>query len=146
MIDLSTEGRNGHRDTSVGQQTSVCIYWPIYQRRRGGRIDSLIPQQRDSCVPLRHVSSTWFLLLIKVRWLVPQFIINPFMQLLKLDFKDFMVHRRRLRWLEGVLLMLTNKLLSKGGINSILLLNKKIMMEVSRGPGYILSLWLQGQF
>ena len=38
------------------------------------------------------------------------------------------------------------KILSKGVSNSMLLLTKKTLMEVSRGPGYILSVWLQDQF
>ena len=34
-IDLSTDGRNGWRYKSVGQQTSGRITWLVYQRRRG---------------------------------------------------------------------------------------------------------------
>ena len=55
LIDLSTDGRNGRRDTSVGQQTAVNICRLIYQRRRGGCIYVLIQQRIDSCVPLRRV-------------------------------------------------------------------------------------------
>ena len=35
LISLSTDGRNGRRDTPVGKQTPVLIYRPIYQRRHG---------------------------------------------------------------------------------------------------------------
>ena len=60
LIDLSTDEKNGRRDTSVGQQTAVRIYRLIYQRRHGGHIDLSIQQQSDSCVPSCHVSSKKF--------------------------------------------------------------------------------------
>ena len=65
---------------------------------------------------------------------------------MRLNVIDFMVYRRRLRWLKGMLLMLTNKLISKGERNSMLWMTTKSLIEVSRGPVYILSLWLQYQF
>ena len=64
LTDLSTDGRNGWMYTAVGQKIAVRISWLIYQRRRGGRIYLSIQQRSDSCVPLCHISSTWFLLLI----------------------------------------------------------------------------------
>ena len=44
-IDISRDGKNGWRETSVGQQTEVRIYRPIHQRRCGGRIYLSIRQR-----------------------------------------------------------------------------------------------------
>ena len=45
--------------------------------------------------------------------------------------------QKKVNMVEGVVINVDLKLLSKGGSNYILFLNKKILTEVSIGPGYI---------
>ena len=54
--------------------------------------------------------------------------------------------QKKVKMFEGVVVNVDQKLLNKGGIDSMLFLTKKTLMEVSIGPGYTLSLWLQDQF
>ena len=79
LIDISTARENGQIYTSVGNQTEVLIYQPIYQQRHRRHIDWLMQQQLDSCAPLNHVRSIWSLLLTNARWLVTQFMLETFM-------------------------------------------------------------------
>ena len=51
--------------------------------------------------------------------------------------------RKKVNIVEGVVVNVDQKLLSKGRSNSILLVSTKILMEISRVTGYVLCLWLQ---
>ena len=54
--------------------------------------------------------------------------------------------RKKVNIVEGVVVNVDQKLLSKGRSNSMLLVSTKILMEVSRVTGCVLCLWLQDQF
>ena len=53
--------------------------------------------------------------------------------------------QKKVKIVEGVVVNFDQNILIKGVSTSMLLLTKKILMEVLRAPGYILSLWLQDQ-
>ena len=54
--------------------------------------------------------------------------------------------QKKVKMVEGVVVNVEQKLLIKSGSNSMLFLTTKRLMEVSRGLGYILSMWLQNHF
>ena len=64
----------------------------------------------------------------------------------KAEFNRLYGSQKKVKRFEGVVVNVDQKLLNKGGIDSMLFLTKKTLMEVSIGTGYTLSLWLQDQF
>ena len=54
--------------------------------------------------------------------------------------------QKKVKMVEGVVVNVDLQITKQRWSNSMLLLTTKSLMEVSRGPGYRLSLWLQEHF